>query len=255
MTVPWTGFPLAALVGSPSRWLPPNISAWKRSSTRRRRPGQRQFWFPGPMSRALTIAEATNELAFVVTGAYGKPVAKSMGAPIRVHLPWKYGFKSIKSIGVHLRRGSPLEFLAAGQAPDPTASGPTSIPTCRIRAGARRASATSHRRPHSDPALQRLWRFCRRALHRRGRRAAVYVSGEGDCHAASAGWSAITSRRPGPAYHRSVVRAWSRGRDRASGAPRSRRCRAFPPRQLWSAHSRGRRERRPPSQRRSERRE
>ena len=44
------------------------------------------------------MAEASNDLAFMVTGAYGKPVAKSMGAPIRLHLPWKYGFKSIKSI-------------------------------------------------------------------------------------------------------------------------------------------------------------
>jgi methionine sulfoxide reductase catalytic subunit len=39
-----------------------------------------------------------NDLAFVVTGAYGKPVAKSQGAPLRLALPWKYGFKSIKSI-------------------------------------------------------------------------------------------------------------------------------------------------------------
>ena len=46
----------------------------------------------------VTITEATNELAFLVTGAYGKPVAKSMGAPLRLALPWKYGFKSIKSI-------------------------------------------------------------------------------------------------------------------------------------------------------------
>ena len=44
------------------------------------------------------MAEAANELAFVVTGAYGKPVVKPMGAPVRIHIPWKYGFKSIKSI-------------------------------------------------------------------------------------------------------------------------------------------------------------
>ena len=44
------------------------------------------------------MAEAMNDLGFMVTGAYGKEVAKSMGAPIRLHLPWKYGFKSIKSI-------------------------------------------------------------------------------------------------------------------------------------------------------------
>src|SRR5690606_19272822 len=42
--------------------------------------------------------EATNELAFIATGAYGKPVHKVMGAPLRLHIPWKYGFKSVKSI-------------------------------------------------------------------------------------------------------------------------------------------------------------
>ncbi len=44
------------------------------------------------------MAEATTDLSFLVVGAYGKQVANSMGAPIRLHLPWKYGFKSIKSI-------------------------------------------------------------------------------------------------------------------------------------------------------------
>jgi sulfoxide reductase catalytic subunit YedY len=65
-------------------------------------PGQRPSLFggsyPWPYTEGLTMEEATNDLAFMVTGAYGKPVAKSMGAPIRLHLPWKYGFKSIKSI-------------------------------------------------------------------------------------------------------------------------------------------------------------
>jgi sulfoxide reductase catalytic subunit YedY len=54
--------------------------------------------FPWPYVEGLTMAEAMNDLAFVVTGAYGKPVAKSMGAPIRIHMPWKYGFKSAKGI-------------------------------------------------------------------------------------------------------------------------------------------------------------
>jgi sulfoxide reductase catalytic subunit YedY len=44
------------------------------------------------------MAEATNELAFLVTGMYGKPVPKQNGAPLRLAVPWKYGFKSIKSI-------------------------------------------------------------------------------------------------------------------------------------------------------------
>src|SRR4029077_7173157 len=51
-----------------------------------------------PYVEGLTMAEATNELAFLVTGAYGKPVSKSQGAPLRLAVPWKYGFKSIKSI-------------------------------------------------------------------------------------------------------------------------------------------------------------
>jgi sulfoxide reductase catalytic subunit YedY len=46
----------------------------------------------------LTLAEATNELAFMATGIYGKPLAKQFGAPLRLAVPWKYGFKSIKSI-------------------------------------------------------------------------------------------------------------------------------------------------------------
>jgi len=61
-------------------------------------PGQRQFWYPWPYVEAVTISEAVNELAFLVTGAYGKPLPFQNGAPLRLALPWKYGFKSIKSI-------------------------------------------------------------------------------------------------------------------------------------------------------------
>jgi sulfoxide reductase catalytic subunit YedY len=98
MTVPWTGFPLAALVAmarplGSARYLrmegftDPEIAS-----------GQRQFWYPWPYVEGLTLAEATNELALAVTGAYGKPMSNVMGAPLRVHVPWKYGFKSIKSV-------------------------------------------------------------------------------------------------------------------------------------------------------------
>lgn len=98
MTVPWTGFPLAELVKLAA---PLGDAAYLRMETFMMpdvATGQKQIWYPWPYVEGLTIAEATNELAFLVTGAYGKPVAKSMGAPLRVHLPWKYGFKSIKSI-------------------------------------------------------------------------------------------------------------------------------------------------------------
>ncbi|HBF97216.1 MAG TPA: protein-methionine-sulfoxide reductase catalytic subunit MsrP, partial [Alphaproteobacteria bacterium] len=60
--------------------------------------GQRQFWYPWPYVEGITLAEAQNDLTFLVTGAYGKPLAKQFGAPLRLALPWKYGFKSIKSI-------------------------------------------------------------------------------------------------------------------------------------------------------------
>jgi sulfoxide reductase catalytic subunit YedY len=61
-------------------------------------PGQRARWYPWPYIEALTMAEATNDLAFLATGAYGHPLAKVQGAPLRLAVPWKYGFKSIKSI-------------------------------------------------------------------------------------------------------------------------------------------------------------
>jgi sulfoxide reductase catalytic subunit YedY len=61
-------------------------------------PGQRKRWYPWPYIEGLTMAEATNELTFLATGAYGHPMAKQHGAPLRLAVPWKYGFKSIKSI-------------------------------------------------------------------------------------------------------------------------------------------------------------
>ena len=61
-------------------------------------PAQNQIWVPWPYTEGLTIEEATNEMAFMVTGAYGKPLGKTNGAPIRLATPWKYGFKSTKGI-------------------------------------------------------------------------------------------------------------------------------------------------------------
>jgi sulfoxide reductase catalytic subunit YedY len=98
MTVPWSGFPMAQLVELAK---PLSSATYVRMETfldTSVAPGQRQRWYPWPYVEGLTMAEAMNPLAFMVTGAYGKPVAKSMGAPIRLATPWKYGFKSVKSI-------------------------------------------------------------------------------------------------------------------------------------------------------------
>mgnify|MGYP000532879841 CR=1 FL=1 len=98
MTIPWTGFPMAELV----KFAEPSSGArYVRMETfenPRVAPGQRQFWYPWPYVEGLTMAEATNELAFMVTGLYGRPVPNQNGAPLRLAVPWKYGFKSIKSI-------------------------------------------------------------------------------------------------------------------------------------------------------------
>ena len=98
MAIPWSGFPLAKLVELAQ---PLGSAKYLRMETfldRGMAPGQRAVWYPWPYVEGLTIPEATNELAFLVTGAYGKPVSKSQGAPLRLAVPWKYGFKSIKSI-------------------------------------------------------------------------------------------------------------------------------------------------------------
>jgi sulfoxide reductase catalytic subunit YedY len=98
MTVPWTGFPLAALLAIAKPLASAKYVAFQTFQDPEVAPGQRQSWYPWPYTEVVTIEEAANELAFLVTGAYGKPMAKQFGAPIRLHLPWKYGFKSIKSI-------------------------------------------------------------------------------------------------------------------------------------------------------------
>ena len=98
MTVPWSGFQLSHLV----EMAKPNSNAkfirFETFLDKDIASGQKQFWYPWPYVEGLSMAEAMNELTFMVTGAYGKPVPKQMGAPLRLALPWKYGFKSIKSI-------------------------------------------------------------------------------------------------------------------------------------------------------------
>ncbi|MCZ4281890.1 protein-methionine-sulfoxide reductase catalytic subunit MsrP [Kiloniella laminariae] len=98
MAVPWTGFPLRKLLSlaqplSSARYVRmetfnlPDIAV-----------GQKASWYPWPYIEGLTIEEASNDLAFLATGIYGKPMPKQNGAPLRLVTPWKYGFKSTKSI-------------------------------------------------------------------------------------------------------------------------------------------------------------
>jgi methionine sulfoxide reductase catalytic subunit len=98
MAVPWTGFPLKALVDMAKPLASARYVKLQTFLDKSVAPGQRQTWYPWPYTEGVTIEEAGNELAFLVTGAYGKPLANQFGAPLRLALPWKYGFKSVKSI-------------------------------------------------------------------------------------------------------------------------------------------------------------
>ncbi len=98
MSIPWSGFPLKALVDYARPLGSAKYVEMQTFLDKKVAPGQKQVWYPWPYVEGLTMAEATNDLAFMVTGAYGKPMAKQFGAPIRLAVPWKYGFKSVKSI-------------------------------------------------------------------------------------------------------------------------------------------------------------
>ena len=98
MAIPWSGFPLAKLVEMAQPLASAKYLRMETFLDKNMAPEQRKTYYPWPYVEGLTMAEATNELAFLVTGAYGKPVSKQQGAPLRLAVPWKYGFKSIKSI-------------------------------------------------------------------------------------------------------------------------------------------------------------
>ncbi len=101
MVVPWTGFALKDLIALAKPKPEAKYVRFETFNDPKMAPGQQAGLFssfPWPYVEGLSMAEAMNDLAFVATGAYGKDLPKSMGAPLRIHLPWKYGFKSIKSI-------------------------------------------------------------------------------------------------------------------------------------------------------------
>ncbi len=106
MAVPWTGFPFSELI----KMVEPKPEAKYVRFTSVHRPkempGQVKYnWYPWPYFEGMRMDEAMNPLCLMVTGLYGKPLPKQNGAPIRIVNPWKYGYKSPKSI-------VKIEFLA-----------------------------------------------------------------------------------------------------------------------------------------------
>jgi methionine sulfoxide reductase catalytic subunit len=98
MIVPWSGFPLAKLI---EKVQPKSEAKFVRFQTFNRpdqAPGMSNRSYPWPYTEGLRLDEAIHPLSMLVTGMYGKPLPKQNGAPIRLIVPWKYGYKSIKSI-------------------------------------------------------------------------------------------------------------------------------------------------------------
>lgn len=98
MVIPWLGFSLRNLLTAVA---PTSDARYVRFETVQRpeeMPGQRDDYFRWPYVEGLRLDEAMNDLTLISTGLYGKQLLPQNGAPLRLVVPWKYGFKSIKSI-------------------------------------------------------------------------------------------------------------------------------------------------------------
>ncbi len=98
MVIPWQGFPLAKLLQAVEPTSEAKYVRFETVEDRDNMPGLRSAWYQWPYVEGLRLDEAMNDLALLATGLYGKSLLPQSGAPIRLVAPWKYGFKSIKSI-------------------------------------------------------------------------------------------------------------------------------------------------------------
>lgn len=114
ITVPWTGFPLSQLVKLAQPKSSAKYIVFQTIEDRKVMPGLSEVWYPWPYIEGLTMAEANNDLAFMATGMYGKPVPPQNGGPIRLLVPWKYGFKSAKApVKISFATKQPMNFWQA----------------------------------------------------------------------------------------------------------------------------------------------
>ena len=98
MVIPWVGFPLAALIKRLNPTSRANYVAFETLVDEKQLPGQREDSLDWPYVEGLRIDEATHPLTMLAVGLYGKALPGQNGAPLRLVVPWKYGFKGIKSI-------------------------------------------------------------------------------------------------------------------------------------------------------------
>jgi methionine sulfoxide reductase catalytic subunit len=98
MVIPWTGFTLASLLNEVEPTSDAKFVRFETVYRPEEMKGQGSPFYPWPYQEGLRIDEAMNDLTILATGLYGEDMPNQNGAPIRVVVPWKYGFKSIKSI-------------------------------------------------------------------------------------------------------------------------------------------------------------
>src|SRR3954468_20845677 len=98
MIVPWSAFPMRSLVELCKPTSGAKFVVMKTLSKPAVMREQRDLLYPWPYTEGLAMDEAMNDLTFIATGLYGKPIHKQNGAPLRLVAPWKYGFKNVKSI-------------------------------------------------------------------------------------------------------------------------------------------------------------
>ncbi len=98
MVIPWLGFPLNKLLKEVEPLSSAKFVRFETVFRPDEMPGQKDSWFNWPYVEGLRLDEAMNDLTLLTTGLYGKELMPQNGAPLRIVIPWKYGFKSIKSI-------------------------------------------------------------------------------------------------------------------------------------------------------------
>ncbi len=98
MVIPWLGFSLASLLRAVEPMGNARYVRFETLLDPEQMPGQRSPWYQWPYVEGLRLDEAMHDLTILSTGLYGKSLLPQNGAPLRLVVPWKYGFKSIKSI-------------------------------------------------------------------------------------------------------------------------------------------------------------
>lgn len=98
MVIPWNGFPLASLLNEVEPTSDAKYVRFESAAVKDEMPGLKSPFYDWPYQEGLRIDEAMNDLTLLATGLYGEMMPNQNGAPIRLVVPWKYGFKSIKSI-------------------------------------------------------------------------------------------------------------------------------------------------------------